>query len=183
MFPAIPTNISYINSNVRGSLFGKFDYKVKKDGSEIDILGSWVEDNIVIIEVPELIGVRGFSKNGHITLHKNAALPFQLLMKELADRNLIRNILTWDGAFYPRLVRGKNFPSNHSFGTAFDINAIYNGLGLDPACEGKPGCLYDIVPIANKHGFWWGGHYKNRKDGMHFELVKINEYTKDGEIL
>jgi hypothetical protein len=31
----------------------------------------------------------------------------------------------------------------------------------------------ELVPIANKHGFYWGGHYSKRADGMHFEAAKV----------
>jgi hypothetical protein len=37
---------------------------------------------------------------------------------------------------------------------------------------GEHGCLLELVPIANEHGFYWGGHF-SRKDGMHFEIAKI----------
>jgi hypothetical protein len=30
-----------------------------------------------------------------------------------------------------------------------------------------------LVPVANLWGFWWGGHYDGRKDGMHFEVAFI----------
>jgi hypothetical protein len=31
----------------------------------------------------------------------------------------------------------------------------------------------ELVPIANELGWYWGGHYRKRLDGMHFELVKV----------
>jgi hypothetical protein len=35
----------------------------------------------------------------------------------------------------------------------------------------------ELVPLANKWGFWWGGHWgyngKGRYDGMHFEVAKL----------
>lgn len=178
MFPPIPTNLSYINSNVRAGLFGKFDYKVLPNGSDITIEGDWVKENIVLEQVPELIGVPGGGKYGHVTCHKLAVVPMKLLFAELKSKGLLPKIVEWDGMFCPRLIRGSTNLSNHAFGTAFDINALYNKLGLAPAAEGKAGCLYDIVPIANKYGFWWGGHYKGRKDGMHFELVKLIDFPK-----
>ncbi len=63
--------------------------------------------------------------------------------------------------------------SNHAYGTAFDINAAQNGLGVEPAAIGKRGCVRELVPLANRHGFFWGGHFSKRKDGMHFEVGKL----------
>ena len=48
-----------------------------------------------------------------------------------------------------------------------------NGLGKKPAMIGEIGCVRELVPIANECGFYWGGHFDKRKDGMHFEIAKI----------
>ncbi len=29
-----------------------------------------------------------------------------------------------------------------------------------------------LMPIAHKHGFFWGGHF-SRQDGMHFEIARL----------
>jgi len=72
------------------------------------------------------------------------------------------------------ILRGsKTTLSNHAFGTAIDINVPQNWLGVIPARIGEEGCLRELVPLANKFGFYWGGHYPVRPDGMHFEVVKI----------
>jgi hypothetical protein len=42
-----------------------------------------------------------------------------------------------------------------------------------PALVGQRGSLRELVPAANRLGFFWGGHYANRKDGMHFEVSKL----------
>jgi hypothetical protein len=61
---------------------------------------------------------------------------------------------------------------SNSWGTAFDINAKWNYLGARPALVGERGCVRELVEIANAQGWFWGGHYPDRKDGMHFELVQ-----------
>jgi hypothetical protein len=63
--------------------------------------------------------------------------------------------------------------SNHAFSSALDINQRWNGLGMIPALEDAQGSLRELVPIANEHGFFWGGHFKRRPDGMHFEVAKL----------
>jgi hypothetical protein len=73
----------------------------------------------------------------------------------------------------PRFIRGSHSVlSNHAYGTAFDINAPWNALGVRPALVGKPGSVRELVPLAAEHGFAWGGHFRTRPDGMHFELVR-----------
>ena len=63
--------------------------------------------------------------------------------------------------------------SNHAFGSAFDINAEQNTLGTRPPLVGQHGSVRQLVPIANKWGFYWGGHFGGRQDGMHFEIAFI----------
>jgi hypothetical protein len=36
---------------------------------------------------------------------------------------------------------------------------------------GEKGSVRELVPIANRWGFYWGGHYNGRPDGMHFEVA------------
>jgi hypothetical protein len=74
----------------------------------------------------------------------------------------------WGYAF--RDVRGvPGKLSNHSSGTAIDLNATEHPLG-------KVGTFpLEKVPmiraLAKKYGMTWGGDYKNRKDEMHFEIA------------
>lgn len=73
----------------------------------------------------------------------------------------------------PRFVRGSRTTlSNHSWGTAFDINYAWNCLGALPALRGEKGSVRELVPIAHRHGFYWGGHF-SRRDGMHFEVARV----------
>jgi hypothetical protein len=46
-------------------------------------------------------------------------------------------------------------------------------LGKRPALVSEKGSVRELVPIANKYGFYWGGHFNSRPDGMHFEAAKI----------
>ena len=74
---------------------------------------------------------------------------------------------------YSDPVRGsRQTLSNHAFGSAFDINAAWNGLGVIPPLVGQKGSVRELVALANENGFYWGGHFP-RRDGMHFEIAKI----------
>jgi hypothetical protein len=70
------------------------------------------------------------------------------------------------GGYNPRNIRGTNIPSQHSFGSAIDINWTRNA-------RGTPG---DIDPtlartLAKRHGLTWGGDWSN-PDPMHFEVSR-----------
>jgi hypothetical protein len=87
---------------------------------------------------------------------------------------LLKFVKTFDGAWVPRTIRLKpTVLSNHAYGTAFDINATWNGLMRVAALVGQEGSVRELVPLANAHGFYWGGHWnydgKGASDGMHFE--------------
>jgi hypothetical protein len=62
--------------------------------------------------------------------------------------------------------------SNHSFGSAFDINAGDNGFGAPAAICGQRGATRELVEAAISLGMYWGGHFSTT-DGMHFEISKL----------
>lgn len=65
-----------------------------------------------------------------------------------------------------------NALSNHSFGSAFDINFVDNQLGDVPAFCGQRGSVRELVAAAHAAGVFWGGFF-GTKDGMHFEISKL----------
>jgi hypothetical protein len=68
------------------------------------------------------------------------------------------------------MVRGTTDKlSNHSSGTAIDLNATQHALGKVGTFES--GKVPMIRALAKKYGLTWGGDYKNRKDEMHFEVA------------
>jgi hypothetical protein len=158
------------------ALFGAFEFRPDpqpQNPEHIRILGDWVKTNITAITLPVPKVVRA---DGTVEIDFNIRAVEQLrrLWADWAERGLLDRILTYDGAFVPRFQRGSTTTlSNHSWGTAFDINAEFNPRGSDPAEAGQKGCVYDLVALANKHGFFWGGHFQKRKDGMHFEVADL----------
>lgn len=172
-YPMKPTNIKPLSTSERIKLFGKIYFEAAhdlRDKDAIIIKGTWEKDNMVWVEVPQLTPIRGTSK---ILCHKLVAHQFVGLFKELEEKNLLSLILTWDGLFYPRFIRGYyGVLSTHSWGVAFDINIDWNKLGATPALIGEKGSVRLLVEIALKWGFYWGGWF-SRKDGQHFEIYKI----------
>jgi hypothetical protein len=145
----------------------------RPDNEAIRILNGWEGTNIVAVTILQLAGVEGLHKEGRVRFHRKAAAQLLALWAAWEKRGLLARVRTYAGAYAPRFIRGsRTVLSNHAFGTAFDINAAWNALGAQPALEGMPGCLLDLVPVANELGFYWGGHF-TRRDGMHFEVAKL----------
>jgi len=109
-----------------------------------------------------------------VRFFQGAASQLQAAWAEVQAQGLGNRVLFWEGSFVPRLIRGSaTKPSNHAFGTAFDLNAAWNGLRVTPPAAGLKGSVRELVPIFEKHGFFWGGNYRERKDGMHFEVARL----------
>ena len=53
------------------------------------------------------------------------------------------------------------------------MNLEWNKLNVVPALVGAQGSVRELVSLANEHGFYWGGHFASRLDGMHFECAKV----------
>ncbi len=173
-WPAPPTDLKPYSGNARRArAFGSFDYKPKSDkGEAIVVDPAWVRANITRIMVPQLRDL-GLRRTGQIRVHVKAADPVLDLFQAWEVAGLLDHVLTWNGSYVPRFIRGsRKTLSNHAFGTAFDINVAWNRLGTVPALRSEHGSVRELVKLANKHGFYWGGHYRKRKDGMHFELAR-----------
>lgn len=146
----------------------KYSVVQEDDKPKIDVDFGWYKRNIVKLEVPELKEATKYWDR----IKLNAAIVDQFLkmIDEMRKDKLLRYIITWNGSYNPRFIRGsKTRLSNHAMGLAFDINAQWNRLGHKPAKESEYGTVIPLIETANAYGFFWGGHYKNRKDGMHFE--------------
>ena len=159
--------------------FGDFKWVPDPNGGAqaIRILGDWEKENIIDVEVPQLKKVEG-AKSGQIKFHRLGVDQLKKAFAEIEEKKLLDLVLTWDGSFEPRTIRGSTSSlSNHAFGTAFDINRSWNRLGTVPARVGSPGSVVELVPIFERHGFVWGGHF-SRGEGCHFELLAQSEDSK-----
>lgn len=187
-WPPRPNEPPRPDFNLTSSLFGEFKFRHTPTASnpeKIEILDGWENDNIVDLHIPQLdkclfAGERHYARRevGMIRCHKHAAAAFQELFSRWEEAGLLDRILTCAGVFNARLKRGaSNIKpvnlSNHAWGTAIDLNAWENPLGNIPVGVGARGAVRELVGIANGLGFFWGGHYGGRPDGMHFELAQI----------
>jgi replication initiation and membrane attachment protein DnaB len=81
----------------------------------------------------------------------------------------------WGFAF--RMTRGsEKILSNHSSGTAIDLNAIKHPLGKSNTFNKDQRNTINL--LITKYGLTWGGNYKRRKDDMHFEIALSQQEVK-----
>lgn len=148
----------------------------------IRITDGWAARNVVRVEVPELAGVRG-AGTGRVWWHKDYVENLRGLFAAWRAAGLMGHVLTWGGSFAPRFIRGSRTRlSAHSWASAFDINAAWNPLGKRPALAGEKGSVRELVPLAVEHGFYWGGWYAGRPDGMHVELCRSRAMAEQAEL-
>lgn len=179
-WPPPPTGLTRYEARELPDRFGKFEYEptpTAEDPRAIRILGSWQAGHIVRVSIPQLTGKKDFRgepfASGFLDFHKDGRDAVARLFEDWEKAGLLDRIESCEGAFVPRFVGGTTTLSPHAFGVAFDINAKSNPQGSTPALAGAPGSVRELVEIANRHGFCWGGHFSgSRVDGMHFELGK-----------
>ena len=137
----------------QGILKSHNGWPASKDAAVIGIISVPIEGTKVKVRCAKAVAplIAGFCKEFHELI-------------EPIDEGKLDD---WGYAF--RMVRGSTDNlSNHSSGTAIDLNATRHPLG-------KAGTFpIEKVPmiraLAKKYGLKWGGDYKNRKDEMHFEI-------------
>lgn len=176
-WPPRPALVPLTTNAGRQKVWGAFRFvhePVPGNRENIRILGSWEDENIVRVEIPQLRGVSGAPASTMVHFHRKAADQLRALWRAWEEAGLRPLVLTWEGSFVPRFVRGSTTVlSNHCYGNAFDVSAAWNALGTRPALVGQRGSVRELVPLANEHGFFWGGHFNGRPDGMHFEVAQV----------
>ncbi|NBV99878.1 MAG: hypothetical protein EBR67_10320 [Proteobacteria bacterium] len=171
------SRIEPLNNIEREKLFGKFSFipaPTSANPEAITITDKWPESNIISVAVPQLRDLKGVPASLKVPVNKFISEQFLSMWEEWEKLGLLDLVLTFNGTWVPRYIRGsRSILSNHSWGTAFDINVPFNPLGSKPAPRGVKGSVVDLVPIAEKYGFYWGGNFTKRPDGMHFEACKL----------
>ncbi|GEM_PF-1223834 len=167
----MPTKIHPIVGSVRWE-----PVKPVVKGGPIQILDGWDTENIISVPVPQLNGIPSYGNSrcgGTVRFYRGAADQLRAAWAEVERQGLMNRVIFWGGSWTERLmVSSKTTPSNHAFGTAFDINVAWNGYGVPPAPQGKRGSVVELAPIFEQFGFVWGGKWRT-PDGMHFEIGRI----------
>jgi hypothetical protein len=163
-----------LQTSDRVALFGRFAYKatpVPGNPEQITVTDPVWAKNLVKTPLPaEIAAAEGAD---FAWFHKLVLPKFLELVKAWVDAQVIGDVIQWSGAYAARFTRGRpGVLSAHAFGSAFDINAAYNRLGMTPAGIREKGTVLRLVPFAEARGWVWGGRF-SRPDGMHFELAKL----------
>ena len=128
-------------------------YPASKDPKEIGVKAYPVKGTALKLRCAESVG----------PLLAAFAAEFHELIEPIDNGGLD----DWGYAF--RMVRGTTDKlSNHSSGTAIDLNATRHALGKVGTFPAEKVPM--IRALAKKYGLKWGGDYVNRKDEMHFEV-------------
>ena len=128
-------------------------------GGRIAPAPEWVRDHIVTEAVPIL---------GNVTCNRYMMPQLKAALAEIVKVGLASTInpKQYAGCYYPRFIAGSTTLSNHSFGTALDMNVPGNLRGTVGEMD------RGVVAIFKKWGFAWGGDW-SYTDPMHFELSRI----------
>ena len=176
--PNPPVLLMPMTAMRRQEVFGKFAWApdpIEGNKERIKITDDWEVKNVVNVVVPQL---KSLGIHPTIRFHRLGVKQLLGLFAAWESAGLLNRIVTWDGSYARRMKRGRagggvGDLSAHAWASAFDINARFNPLGAEPAKVGDKGCVRELVPIAEKLGIWWGGNFKTRPDGMHFEICKL----------
>jgi len=101
-----------------------------------------------------------------VYIHKDFAAKLQQALTVLEAKGLHQEIVSFDGCFNIRRVRGsRSVLSVHSWGAAIDLNAAANPLG-------SPGKWSEaFLQVMQQNGIYCGQLWQGRKDPMHFAIV------------
>ena len=100
-----------------------------------------------------------------IFINKDFADKLRIAFKQIEAAGLQDQIITFDGCYVERKVRGSNKISLHSWAMAIDLNAHLEKLG-----QVDTHFTQQFIDIMIASGLFWGGNYKGRRDNMHFSL-------------
>lgn len=167
-FPEKPKGVVAPNGLL---LFGKdFTYTPKPLPTVpeyVDPDDAWVAKNIGTAYIPQLTPIKG---SPEVRFNVRLIAQLEAMFSVWESLGLVSLVKTFDGSFTTRYIRGRNDKlSNHSFGSALDLNARWNPFRSEPALVSEVGTVRPLVRSAYQLGFYWGGWYN---DGMHFEAYK-----------
>jgi len=135
-------------------LLSQNNWIASKDAAEIHIVSVPIEGTKVKVRCAKAVAplIAAFCKDFHELI-------------EPIDGGVLDD---WGYCF--RNVRGSNDKlSNHSSGTAIDLNATKHPLGKVGTFPAEKVPM--IRALAKKYGMIWGGDFKSRADEMHFEIA------------
>jgi hypothetical protein len=138
--------------------------------------GPPAQDNpfLTLWDVPSALEIGVIPKK--IYCNRDLIQPLTAAFQALIQTGHVAELLTWDGCFNIRNVRGKASPSLHSWGVAIDMNAANNPLGLTRTqivARGLKPFSPGFLSCFRSNGFDCGADWTSRPDFMHFQLSRI----------
>jgi hypothetical protein len=172
-WPPKPLFAPLISNAEREAVYGRFRYeRIARGKDDVRVVGDWAERNLVTVTLPQLRGIRGAPASGRVRLHKK--WPSKRAHCSPAGRARAHSPRPFVGRHVRATLRARQLHAalEPRVGAGFDINAEWNALGHVPALRPERGSVRELVPDANELGFYWGGHFLRRSDGMHFEVAR-----------
>lgn len=136
------------------SLKSQNGWTASKDAAEIEIISVPIKGTKIKVRCAKAVAplIAGF------------CAEFHELIEPIDEGSLD----DWGYCF--RMVRGSTDNlSNHSSGTAVDLNATRHRLGRKGTFPNEKVPM--IRALAKKYGMLWGGDFRHRSDEMHFEIA------------
>lgn len=172
-------NRSEFDKVARNGPFGTMKYRdiPGSRDARIEVEPEWIAANIVSMELP--LGLQSLPKFGNVKslrVNKHVLCNWRkVFMTISSDKTLLDLIDCLDpGTFYPRHIRKDRSKgiSNHSWGTAIDINPHDHPLKahVDEREDLNDANFILYHEVFKSAGFQWGNSYN---DPMHFEILRF----------
>ncbi len=177
-----------------GNIIIDSDYNIDEALNGI-LIPAEIKKNLILIEV-QYYSFDNKLHQGQLVINKQLRSDIIKIFKKIKEERFPVGkavpivYYNWDdeksmednntSAFNYRFIAGTKKLSNHSYGTAIDINPLFNPY-ITKDFHQPAGSVYDtlrrgtitgnsfLVKEFEQAGWDWGGNWKNKKDYQHFE--------------
>jgi hypothetical protein len=109
-----------------------------------------------------------------IYINKDFKVVFSNGLLAVQTAGLQGEIITFDGCFNERNVRGSTSISAHYYACACDLNASKNPMAVNPTPAQRQGSWTPEFIVAMKSaGLFFGGDFHTRADPMHWSYADM----------
>jgi hypothetical protein len=144
-------------------------------GDPLNDQRTFEKNHMMLWDIPAEINKAIPALPNKMYINKIMEVPLEVVFRRLIAEGVEDEILTYDGCFNVRRMRGLSTLSRHSYGIAIDLNAAYNPLVKVGVLN--PRILREqYVKWSKKFLDCWrpeficGADWTTRIDGMHFEI-------------
>ena len=185
---------NYMQDTTSDQIIVDSDYNIAEALKGIEVPQS-IKKDLVILDV-QYFSFDNKLHQGQLVIHKDLAEDLTKIFKSIKQKKFpVAKVIPivhyeWNdeksmednntSSFNYRFIAGTEKLSNHSFGTAIDINPMLNpyirkdlhqpaGSEYHPERPGTITMNSFLVKEFKDLGWEWGGYWKDRKDYQHFE--------------